>query len=134
MKKYNLHEIMNKAWALYRKWVAPYKYYGNRIPSVYSFAAALKKAWAEAKDAAQKAAAGIVRMRYSQYKNEYANCQTVEGSYDKATKTIEVMTKTVRTFERPAYAATRTTRRPSVTAIRGLCPRCHTYCYGDCMA
>jgi hypothetical protein len=93
-----------------------------------TFADALKKAWASAKAAAEKAAkiaaAGIVRMHYSQYKNEYSNCQTVEGSYDKKTKTIEVMTKVARVFE----------RRPSVTAIRGLCPRCHTYCYGDCMA
>lgn len=77
-----------------------------------------------AEKAAKIAAAGIVRMHYSQYKNEYRNCQTVEGSYDKKTKTIEVMTKVARVFE----------RRPSVTAIRGLCPRCHTYCYGDCMA
>ena len=124
MKTYNLHEIMSNAWAMYRKWVAPYKYNHSRIPSCYTFA----------KTAAKKAAAGIVRMHYSQYKAEYSKCQTVEGSYDKATKTIEVMTKTVRTFERPAYTAARTTRRPSVTAIRGLCPRCHTYCYGDCMA
>lgn len=134
MKTYNLHEIMSNAWAMYRKWVAPYKYNHSRIPSCYTFASALKQAWAAAKTSAKKAAAGIVRMHYSQYKAEYSKCQTVEGSYDKTTKTIEVMTKTVRTFERPAYTAAHTTRRPSVTAIRGLCPRCHTYCYGDCMA
>ena len=98
MKTYNLHEIMSNAWAMYRKWVAPYKYNNSRIPSCYTFASALKQAWAAAKTAAKKAAAGIVRMHYSQYKAEYSKCQTVEGSYDKATKTIEVMTKTVRTF------------------------------------
>ena len=125
MKKYNLHEIMKNAWTTYRKWVAPYQYNNTVVPAHYSFANALKQAWAEAKKMAEKAAAGIVRMHYSQYKNEYANCQTVEGSYDKATKTIEVMTKMLRTFK---------SNRPSVTAIRGLCPRCHTYCYGDCMA
>lgn len=124
MRKYNLHDIMKAAWALYRKWAAPYKYNNSRVPSCYSFAIALKWAWSDAKAAAKKIAAGIVRMHYSQYKNEYSNCQTVEGSYDKKTKTIEVMTKVARVFE----------RRPSVTAIRGLCPRCHTYCYGDCMA
>lgn len=124
MKKYNLHDIMKAAWALYRKWAAPYKYNNSRVPSYYSFASVLKQAWIDAKAAAKKMAAGIVRMHYSQYKNEYSSCQTVEGSYDKKTKTIEVMTKVARVFE----------RRPSVTAIRGLCPRCHTYCYGDCMA
>lgn len=124
MKKYNLHDIMKAAWALYRKWAAPYKYNNSRVPSYYSFASALKQAWIDAKAAAKKIASGIVRMHYSQYKNEYSSCQTVEGSYDKKTKTIEVMTKVARVFE----------RRPSVTAIRGLCPRCHTYCYGDCMA
>lgn len=124
MKKYNLHDIMKAAWELYRKWVAPYKYNNSRVSSYYSFASALKQAWIDAKAAAKKMAAGIVRMHYSQYKNEYSNCQTVEDSYDKKTKTIEVMTKVARVFE----------RRPSVTAIRGLCPRCHTYCYGDCMA
>lgn len=124
MKKYNMHEIMTAAWAMYRKWVAPYKRNNSRVPAVYSFAVVLKKAWREAKAAAEKAAAGIVRMHYSQYKNEYADCQTVEGSYDKATKTIEVMTKVARTF----------TRCVNVAAIRGLCPRCHTYCYGDCTA
>lgn len=153
MKKYNLHEIMNKAWRIFKNEKALASQFGGKS---FSFAEALKRAWSAAKCAvaeaeaavkraeetakriaeekAKKAAAGIVRMHYSQYKAEYSKCQTVEGSYDKATKTIEVMTKTVRTFERPAYTAARTTRRPSVTAIRGLCPRCHTYCYGDCMA
>lgn len=123
MKKYNLHEIMMNAWALYRKWIAPYKYNNSKVPAMYSFAAALKSAWASAKNEAEKVASGIVRMTYAQYKREYAECKTVDGSYDKRTKTIEVMTKVARTA-----------RRVSVTAIRGLCPRCHTYCYGDCMA
>ena len=61
MKTYNLHEIMSNAWAMYRKWVAPYKYNHSRIPSCYTFASALKQAWAAAKTAAKKAAAGIVR-------------------------------------------------------------------------
>ena len=131
MKKYNLHDIMNNAWRIFRNAKAGH---GSEV----IFASALKKAWNMAKTVAKEAAAaaeraveaakresaGVVRMHYSQYKNEYSNCQTVEGSYDKKTKTIEVMTKVARVFE----------RRPSVTAIRGLCPRCHTYCYGDCMA
>ena len=122
MKKYNLHEIMKNAWTLYRKWAAPYKFHNTPVPAWYSFSRALKQAWSDAKKAAEKAAAGIVRMAYAQYKREYSDFQTVEGSYDKRTKTIEVMTRTLRTYA----------RRPSVTAIRGLCPRCHTYCYGEC--
>ena len=55
MKAYNLHEIMSNAWAMYRKWVAPYKYNHSRIPSCYTFASALKQAWAAAKTAANKA-------------------------------------------------------------------------------
>jgi hypothetical protein len=131
MTKYNLHDIMNNAWRIFRNAKAGH---GSEV----IFASALKKAWNMAKTVAKEAAAaaeraveaakresaGVVRMHYSQYKNEYSNCQTVDGSYDKKTKTIEVMTKVARVFE----------RRPSVTAIRGLCPRCHTYCYGDCMA
>ena len=149
MKKYNLHEIMNNAWHYYsveKSAQAMRKYHGLVSNEKINFADCLKKAWNYAKEVikeaeekakraaeaakriaaeeAQKIAAGVVRMHYSQYKNEYSNCQTVEGSYDKKTKTIEVMTKVARVFE----------RRPSVTAIRGLCPRCHTYCYGDCMA
>ena len=31
------------------------------------------------------------RMHYSQYKNHYADCATVPGSYDKTTHTIEVL-------------------------------------------
>lgn len=137
MKTYNLHEIMSNAWKMFRTYRDMYEARHDAM-WLLTFAEALRKAWATAKAAAEKtakiAASGIVRMAYAQYKREYAECQTVEGSYDKATKTIEVMTKVLRTFERPAYTAARTSRRPSVTAIRGLCPRCHTYCYGDCMA
>lgn len=32
----------------------------------------------------------IERMLYRRYKTSYADCETVLGSYDKATKTIEV--------------------------------------------
>ena len=41
-------------------------------------------------EATKRKAAGVVRMHYSQYKNEYSNCQTVDGSYDKKTKTIKM--------------------------------------------
>lgn len=33
----------------------------------------------------------IIRMRYSQYKNSYPDCDTVQGSYLKSNKTIEVI-------------------------------------------
>ena len=32
-----------------------------------------------------------VRMKYSQYKQRYADCDTVPGTYDKDSKTIEVI-------------------------------------------
>lgn len=117
--KYNLHNIMANAWKLFKmakNWV-------NQL----SFAECLRRAWATAKDevkAAEEAAAkGIRRMHYSEYKSSYSDCQTVEGSYDKRTKTIEVMTKVVKCA-----------RRSVSSLINGLCPRCHTYCYGDCTA
>lgn len=117
MKKYNLSSIMANAWKLFKmakKWVRP-----------LSFAECLRRAWATAKNevkaAAEIAAKGIRRMHYSEYKTNYSDCQTVEGSYDKRTKTIEVMTNVVKSA-----------RRSIVSEINGLCPRCHTYCFGDC--
>lgn len=64
-------------------------------------------------------------MHYSEYKTRYADCMTVEGSYDKRTKTIEVMTKVSKAI---GYAVKR------AAAVNGLCPHCHTYCHGDCLA
>ena len=116
MKKYNLSNIMKDAWGLYRisqKWV-----------SALSFSDCLRRAWSKAKEAVKAAAeaakTGLRRMNYSEYKTNYSDCQTVEGSYDKRTKTIEVMTLRRKGFKRISY--------------NGLCPRCHTYCYGDCCA
>lgn len=128
MKKYNLSEIMNTAWNLYRKYNAPYQTHESRrirkMIVVHTFGECLKAAWANAKEAVKAAAeaakTGLRRMHYSEYKNNYSDCKTVEGSYDKATKTIEVMTLVRKGFKRIAY--------------NGICPRCHTYCYGDCMA
>ncbi len=125
MKKYNLSEIMKSAWAQYRKFNAPYgkNREGKKIIR-WTFSACLKAAWTRAKEdikaAAEAAKTGIRRMNYSEYKTNYSDCQTVEGSYDKRTKTIEVMTLRRKGFKRISY--------------NGLCPRCHTYCYGDCCA
>lgn len=33
----------------------------------------------------------VERMFYRMYKNHYADCETIPGSYDKATKSIEVV-------------------------------------------
>ena len=33
----------------------------------------------------------IIRMKYSAYKNHYSDCETVYGTYEKGSKTIEVM-------------------------------------------
>jgi glutathionyl-hydroquinone reductase len=60
----------------------------------------------------QKQESGIITMKYSEYKNNYAGCKTVPNSYDKKDKTIDVIVKNQ----------------------NGICPKCHTYCYGDCEA
>ncbi len=117
--KYNLSKIMKTAWNHFKA--------SSHIGTHATFAQCLKIAWRFAKEAvkaaAEIAAKGIVRMHYSEYKTNYSDCQTVEGSYDKRTKTIEVMTKVAKSA-----------RRTVSTVINGLCPRCHTYCYGDCTA
>ena len=119
MKKYNMSKIMNSAWNLFKmakKWTAS-----------LSFSESLRRAWAQAKEeikaAADAAVKGIRRMHYSEYKSNYNDCETVPGSYDKRTKTIEVMTNVSRKNN---------ARNAFVNRINGLCPRCHTYCYGDC--
>ena len=121
MKKYNLSKIMRYAWNLFKMskgWVES-----------LSFSECLRRAWRNAKEevkaAAEAAVKGIRRMHYSEYKSNYSDCETVEGSYDKRTKTIEVMTNV------------RRVRKSAINSYRsrnGLCPRCHTYCYGDCTA
>lgn len=129
MSKYNLSEIMTSAWSLYRKYNANLgrNQEGKRIIH-WTFSVCLKTAWARAKEAVKTAAeavkTGLRRMHYSEYKTNYSDCQTVEGSYDKATKTIEVMTLVRKGFKRISYGKVN----------NGICPRCHTYCYGDCCA
>lgn len=119
MKTYNLSEIMTNAWAMYRKFNAPYgtDRQGKKIIH-WTFSMCLKSVWAEAKEAVKAAAeavrTGLRRMHYSEYKTSYSDCETVSGSYDKRTKTIEVMTLRRKGFKRISY--------------NGLCPRCHTYC------
>lgn len=118
--KYNLSKIMKAAWERFKSkdnWGKFYETFAQCLSAAWEMA---KKA---AKAAAEIAAKGIVRMHYSEYKNNYSNCQTVEGSYDKRTKTIEVMTKVAKSF-----------RRSMSSVVNGICPRCHTYCYGDCTA
>lgn len=72
MTKYNLHDIMNNAWRIFRNAKAGH---GSEV----IFASALKKAWNMAKTVAKEAAAaaeraveaakresaGVVRMHYS---------------------------------------------------------------------
>lgn len=125
MKKYNLSNIMTNAWNLYRKYNANLgrNREGKKIIR-WTFSKCLKSAWANVKEAAKAAAetvkTGLRRMHYSEYKNNYSDCKTVPGSYDKKTKTIEVMTMVRKGFKRIAYD--------------GICPCCHTYCCGDCTA
>ena len=117
--KYNRSEIMRRAWSLYNM--------SKQLVSAYAktFGECLRRAWSEAKDAIKQAAemakTGLRRMSYHEYKLNYADCKTVEGSYDKRTKTIEVMTKVGKYGEIKHNHS-------------GLCPIGGTYCYGDCMA
>lgn len=128
MKKYNLSEIMKYAWTLYRKYNAGLgtRRDGSKIIH-WTFSQCLKTSWSKAKEAVKAAAeaakTGLRRMHYSEYKTNYSDCETVSGSYDKQTKTIEVLTLK-RKIRNTAFA-----RR-----LNGLCPYCHTYCYGDCRA
>ncbi|KAK9679513.1 hypothetical protein QE152_g40014 [Popillia japonica] len=64
-----------------------------------SFAEYLRQSWniakAERKMEEEKAAEeamGIIKMKYSEYKSNYAGCKTVNGSYDSSSKTIKVYT------------------------------------------
>lgn len=128
MKKYDLSEIMKNAWTMYRKYNAGLvtRRDGSKIIH-WTFSLCLKASWSNAKEAikaaAEAAKTGLRRMHYSEYKTNYSDCETVEGSYDKQTKTIEVLTFK-RKIRNTAFA-----RR-----LNGLCPYCHTYCYGDCRA
>lgn len=128
MKKYNLSEIMKNAWTMFRKYNTGLgtREDGSKIIH-WTFSSCLKTAWARAKEAvkeiAEAAKTGLRRMHYSEYKNNYSDCETVPGSYDKRTKTIEVLTFK-RKIRNTAFAS----------RLNGICPRCHTYCYGDCMA
>lgn len=128
MKKYNLSEIMKNAWTMFRKYNAGLgaRKDGSKIIR-WTFSMCLKSAWNQAKELVKSAAeafkTGLRRMHYSEYKNNYSDCETVPGSYDKRTKTIEVLTLKCKN-RNTAFA-----RR-----LNGLCPHCHTYCYGDCRA
>ncbi len=86
--KYNKAEIMKAAWEEFRHSIAK------------TFAECLRNVWADAKRvmsnvmnkiAEESKKDEIVRMFYGEYKNSYSNCRTVEGSYDRNTKTIEVL-------------------------------------------
>lgn len=52
---------------------------------------------------------GIITVHYSDYKNNYQGYKTIPNSYDKKAKTIKVIVKT-----------------------NSVCPKCKTFCYGDC--
>lgn len=122
--KYNLSEIMSAAWRRFRTLRA--------IGHTDTFAQCLRFAWSQAKAvvtaAAESARKGIRRMHYGEYKRDYADCETVEGSYDKRTKTIEVMTLVRKSAKN---AAAKIMPR---TGKNAPCPYCHTWCYGDCRA
>jgi hypothetical protein len=85
MKKYNLSEIMKSAWELFKTFKnVPADINGEKHYD--TFAKCLKKAWSKAKEALT-----AVRMTEGQYKREFANCKTVEGSYSDKFGTVEVL-------------------------------------------
>ena len=84
---YNKAEIMRAAWEEFRH-------------STKTFAEFLRNVWADAKRmmsnvmnkiAEERKKNEVVRMHYGEYKNNYSDRRTVEGSYDPDTKTIEVL-------------------------------------------
>lgn len=86
--KYNKSEIMRAAWEEFRHSIAK------------TFAECLRNVWADAKRimsnvvnkiAEESKKNAVVRMHYGEYKNNYSDCRTVEGSYDPNTRTIEVL-------------------------------------------
>ena len=87
---------------------------GNKMGTKDDYAEFVKKHMATAKTKINKNEItedlNAVEMKYSEYKNNYAGCKTVSGSYDKKQKTIKVITN------------------------NGFCQKCKTYCYGDCQA
>lgn len=124
MSKYSKREIMAQAWRYFktfRKYVEQYW---------ISFSEALKRAWKEAKEKVaeeiENARTGRRVMKYFEYKRDYADCQTVEGSYDKRNKTIVVLTKVSR------YP--KIERKENQFNQYGVCKYCGTWCYGDCRA
>ena len=40
----------------------------------------------------------------------------------------------IREASRSEAAATEAAKAKRRSAINGICPKCHTYCYGDCQA
>ena len=87
--KYNKKEIMKNAW---------WRFNNKRNAT---FGEALSAAWTAAKNevklqlavlAAKEAdlQKGVKEMSYADYKNNFAGCKTINGTYDKKTKTIKV--------------------------------------------
>lgn len=129
MKKYNLSEIMKRAWASYRL---------LKISKI-SFAECLKSSWRtaliereEAESIAAEEARGIVTMHYADYKRNYSGCNTVEGSYNRSNKTIKVYTLGL--VAAPVKATPVKMVAKNKTSHDGRCRHCGTWCYGDCMA
>jgi hypothetical protein len=79
--KYDLRAIMNTAWR-------QFKSYKSHTPGnpFDSFSKCLKWAWRQAKETL-----GTVTMTVEQYKEQYASCETAEGSYSKKWNTIGVI-------------------------------------------
>lgn len=71
--------------------------------------------------------------RINEYRDYFTRCYHLTSESSEPTETTE----TTETTEAPAVrknakAVSTTVRDTVISRISGLCPRCGTYCYGDC--
>lgn len=77
-----MKNVMRRAWEIYRRLT------GDRLAKL---SMALKRAWAEKKKKNAENAEKVITVHYSVYKNQYSNFETVKNSYNKVTKTIDII-------------------------------------------
>lgn len=60
-----------------------------------------------------------------EYKSYLTRCYKLSAVEERTTSATTVETEAAKE-SKPAY------RKAFAAKVNGLCPRCHTYCYGDC--
>ena len=64
--------------------------------------------------------------------NKDAKAWTVSNLSERIDEIRSYLTRCYRLSEVKSGEASATARDVIINRINGLCPRCHTYCYGDC--